>query len=241
MPPDEFVALAEHTGLIRPLTRFVLERAVARSATWRRAGLDLGIAVNLSVRSLLDHNLPDDVAGVLERHGLPARHLTLEITENSIMSDVERSVAMLDRLHALGVRLSIDDFGTGHSSLTYLKRLSVDEVKIDKSFVLSLVENRADESIVRSTIDLGHNLGLLVVAEGVETSEAWDGLVDLRCDVAQGYFMSRPVPADTFEAWVRDRIDLRWSGQPAVDDPVAAVAEPAPPPGPGVGPAAPSV
>jgi diguanylate cyclase (GGDEF)-like protein len=233
VPPDEFVALAEHTGLIRPLTRFVLERAVARSATWRRAGLDLGIAVNLSVRSLLDQHLPDDVAGVLERHGLPARHLTLEITENSIMSDVERSLAMLERLHSLGVRLSIDDFGTGHSSLTYLKRLSVDEVKIDKSFVLSLAKDRADESIVRSTIDLGHNLGLLVVAEGVETSEAWDGLVGLRCDVAQGYYMSRPVPADTFEAFVRDRLDLRWSGRPAADHPVAA-RQPSSAPGAGV-------
>ena len=239
VPPDEFVALAEHTGLIRPLTRFVLERAVARSAGWRRAGLDLGIAVNLSVRSLLDQNLPDDVAGVLERHGLPARHLTLEITENSIMSDVERSLAMLDRLHALGVRLSIDDYGTGHSSLTYLKRMSVDEVKIDKSFVLSLVDDPDDQSIVRSTIDLGHNLGLVVVAEGVETSAAWDGLVGLRCDVAQGYYMSKAVPADTFEAWVRDRLDLRWSGRSA-DGAVAAAAQPAAPIGPGVERAAPS-
>jgi diguanylate cyclase (GGDEF)-like protein len=216
VPPDEFVALAEHTGLIRPLTCFVLERAIGRSAGWCRAGFDLGIAVNLSVRSLLDQNLPEDVTSALARHRLPAHHLTLEITESSIMGDVDRSLAMLERLHSLGVRLSIDDFGTGYSSLTYLKRMSVDEVKIDKSFVLPLVSDQETALIVRSTIDLGHNLGLSVVAEGVETSEAWDALADLGCDIAQGYFMSRPVPAEAFEAWVRERRGVRWSGAPAL-------------------------
>jgi EAL domain-containing protein (putative c-di-GMP-specific phosphodiesterase class I) len=215
VPPDEFVALAEHTGLIRPLTCFVLERAIGRSAGWCRAGFDLGIAVNLSVRSLLDQNLPEDVTSALARHRLPAHHLTLEITESSIMGDVDRSLAMLERLHSLGVRLSIDDFGTGYSSLTYLKRMSVDEVKIDRSFVLPLVSDQETALIVRSTIDLGHNLGLSVVAEGVETSEAWDALADLGCDIAQGYFMSRPVPAEAFEAWVRERRGVRWSGAPS--------------------------
>jgi diguanylate cyclase (GGDEF)-like protein len=230
VPPDEFVALAEHTGLIRPLTCFVLERAIGRSAGWCRAGFDLGIAVNLSVRSLLDQNLPEDVTSALARHRLPAHHLTLEITESSIMGDVDRSLAMLERLHSLGVRLSIDDFGTGYSSLTYLKRMSVDEVKIDKSFVLPLVSDQETALIVRSTIDLGHNLGLSVVAEGVETSEAWDALADLGCDIAQGYFMSRPVPAEAFEAWVRERRGVRWSGAPALPATGARRSRPSPPP-----------
>jgi EAL domain-containing protein (putative c-di-GMP-specific phosphodiesterase class I) len=203
--PDEFIPLAESTGLIHPLTAFVLDSGLRQAASWRRSGIDIGIAVNISARNLLDRDLPDKVSALLTEAGVPPAALTLEITEDSIMADPQRSLAVLGRLHANGVRLAIDDFGTGYSSLSYLKQLPVDEVKIDKSFVISMALDDSDATIVRSTIDLGHNLGLSVVAEGVETVEAFDRLRQGGCDVAQGYLFSRPVPAEAFERWVRVR------------------------------------
>jgi len=208
LAPDEFIPLAESTGLIRPLTRHVLETSLRQCAAWRASGLDLGVAVNMSARNLLDEDLPATVAGLLAESGLESRHLTLEITEDSIMVDPPRSLALLGRLHASGIRLSIDDFGTGYSSLSYLKQLPVDEVKIDKSFVMTMEGDGSDATIVRSTIDLGHNLGLKVVAEGVETRTALHQLEASGCDVAQGYYFSRPVPAPDFERWLRS---FDWS------------------------------
>ncbi|HET7487597.1 MAG TPA: EAL domain-containing protein [Acidimicrobiales bacterium] len=202
VPPDEFIPIAEQTGSIRALTTFVLEEALAQITDWRGQGLDLDVAVNLSVRSLLDTELPDEIGRHLEDAGVHPSRLILELTESSVMTDPARTGDVLDRLHALGVRLSIDDYGTGYSSLSYLRRLPVHEMKIDKSFVRTLGAERHDDVIVRSTVDLGHNLGLQVVAEGVEDEASWARLAALGCDSAQGYWLSRPVPADAVAAQV---------------------------------------
>ena len=209
--PDEFVSLAEHAGLIRPLTLFVLEGALRECARWRALGYDLTVAVNVSTRSLLDVALPDDIARLLLHTHLDAAALTLEITESSIMSDPTRCGDVLDRIAALDVSLSIDDFGTGYSSLAYLKRLPVQEVKIDKSFVLGVMNERGDRSIVRATVHLAHELGLRVVAEGVEDEETYRFLEMQGCDVVQGFLFSRPLAATTLESWLASRthtIDL---------------------------------
>lgn len=201
--PDDFVPIAEHTGLIRPLTFYVLRDALLRCGQLHAEGFELDVAVNLSVRSVLDVNLPDLVEGILNEHGLGARSLVLEITESSVMADPARSIGVLDRLSALGVGIAIDDFGTGYSSLSHLRRLPVDEVKIDRSFVSGMIANESDMVIVRSTINLARNLGLRVVAEGVEDVMTWDLLAGLGCDAAQGYYLSRPVPAHAFVRWLQ--------------------------------------
>ncbi len=203
LSPDDFVPIAEHVGLIRPLTFYVLRDALRRCGQLRAEGFDLDVAVNLSVRSVLDVTLPELVEEILKEHGLDGRSLVLEITESSVMADPARSIGVLDRLSALGVSIAIDDFGTGYSSLSYLRRLPVDEVKIDRSFVSGMVTNESDMVIVRSTIDLARNLGLRVVAEGVEDEPTWDLLGVLGCDAAQGYYLSRPVPATTFVGWLQ--------------------------------------
>ena len=205
VPPDEFIPLAQKTGVIVPLTFFVLNEAVRQCRTWQLEGLDLCVGVNLSARNLLDVHLPDTVGELLTRWEVPPSLLELEITESTILADPIRAMHVLSRLSGMGVRLAIDDFGTGYSSLAYLKRLPVDELKIDKSFVQGMEDDENDAVIVRSTIDLGRNLGLRVVAEGVESAEAWRQLVGLGCDVAQGYYLSRPVPASELAAWLRAR------------------------------------
>jgi diguanylate cyclase (GGDEF)-like protein len=202
VPPDEFVPIAERTGLIGPMTDFVLRSALRQCREWQDAGRELSVAVNLSARSLLDSDLVDDIARALEASGVDPSKLVLEITETSVMSDAEYAMRVLKRLSAMGLTLAIDDFGTGYSSLAYLKRLPVDEVKIDKSFVLNMQSDENDAVIVRSIIDLAGNLGLRVIAEGVETTDAWDALRDMDCDVAQGYFISRPLPADQLGTWL---------------------------------------
>jgi EAL domain-containing protein (putative c-di-GMP-specific phosphodiesterase class I) len=189
--------------VIVPLTFFVLNEAVRQCRTWQLEGLNLCVSVNLSARNLLDVNLPDTVGELLAKWEVPPSLLELEITESTILADPIRAMHVLSRLSGMGVRLAIDDFGTGYSSLAYLKRLPVDELKIDKSFVQGMQEDENDAVIVRSTIDLGRNLGLKVVAEGVETNEAWRQLAALGCDVAQGYYLSRPVPAAELAAWLR--------------------------------------
>jgi EAL domain-containing protein (putative c-di-GMP-specific phosphodiesterase class I) len=186
-----------------PLTFFVLNEAVRQSRTWQLEGLNLCVGVNLSARNLLDVHLPDTVGELLARWEVPPSLLELEITESTILADPIRAMHVLSRLSGMGVRLAIDDFGTGYSSLAYLKRLPVDALKIDKSFVQGMEADENDAVIVKSTIDLGRNLGLRVVAEGVETKEAWRQLLVLGCDVAQGYYLSRPVPAAELAAWVR--------------------------------------
>ena len=209
IPPDEFIPAAQKTGVIGPLTMFVLDEALRQCRTWLLQGLELCVAVNLSTRNLLDLHLPEAVAELLARWEVPAGLLELEITESTILADPVRAMQILSRLDEMGVRLSIDDFGTGYSSLAYLKRLPVDELKIDKSFILGMDESENDEVIVRSTIDLGRNLGLRVVAEGVESPQAWSRLAQLGCNVAQGYFLSRPVPADQLTQWLADRAGRR--------------------------------
>jgi diguanylate cyclase (GGDEF)-like protein len=201
--PDEFIPVAQKTGVIVPLTLFVLNEALRQCRTWKLEGLDLCVGVNLSARNLLDVHLPDTVGQLLARWEVPPSLLELEITESTILADPIRTMHVLSRLSDMGVRLAIDDFGTGYSSLAYLKRLPVDELKIDRSFVQGMDSDENDAVIVRSTIDLGRNLGLRVVAEGVETAEAWRQLVALGCDVAQGYYLSRPVPAVELAAWLR--------------------------------------
>jgi diguanylate cyclase (GGDEF)-like protein len=193
--PDDFIPLAEQTGLIRPMTVEVLRTALRDCRSWHAAGHALTVAVNLSVRSLLDEGLVKEVAGLLHESGLPASALELEITETTAMVDPVRSLVVLAELHALGVRLALDDYGTGHSSLSYLNQLPVDTLKIDRSFVTAMDTSDNAATIVRSTIDLAGNLGLSVVAEGVETGESWLRLAELGCDSAQGYWLARPEPA----------------------------------------------
>ncbi len=200
--PDEFIPFAEQTGFIRVLTRWVLDQSAALCRELALQGVHLKFSVNLSTRDLLDGELPAKFGETLARHQLSAQSFCLEITESAIMDDPVRAQHTLERLHAMGVELSIDDFGTGYSSLAYLKRLPVDELKIDKSFVLNMENDIGDTKIVRSTIDLGHNMGLRVVAEGIESEAVWRLLAALGCDQGQGYFMSRPMPGDQLLAWI---------------------------------------
>jgi diguanylate cyclase (GGDEF)-like protein len=204
--PDEFIPLAEHTGLIRPLTDLVIDEALRQCSVWRAEGIELAVAVNLSVRTLHDLQLPDRVHHALVRHRLPASALQLEITESTLMVDPERAIEVVRRLHRQGIQFAIDDFGTGYSSLAYLQRLPVAAIKIDKSFVVGLGKHGTDDDvIVRSTIHLARNLGIQVVAEGVETDRARQRLVELGCDVAQGYLLCRPMPPDELSEWVHQR------------------------------------
>ncbi len=201
VPPMQFIPFAEQTGYIRQLTLWMFEETARLLATPAAAGLR--VSVNLSTRDLLDLELSARLGRLLEAHGVPASAFCLEITESAIMDDPQRAEAMLNRLSEQGFKLSIDDFGTGYSSLAYLKRLPVDELKIDKSFVMGMETDADDAIIVRSTIDLAHNLGLSVVAEGVETAAILERLRALGCDEVQGYHISRPMPAPAFMAWLR--------------------------------------
>jgi diguanylate cyclase (GGDEF)-like protein len=201
--PVEFIELAEQSGLINPLTFYVLDRALEQMKNWLAKGLDLTVSVNLSLQSLLDLQLPAMVEDMLKKWEVPPAHLILEITESCMMSDPTRTMAILNTLNDMGVRLSIDDFGTGYSSLSYLKRLPVSELKIDKSFVMDMLADESNAVIVRSTIDLGKNLGLRVVAEGVASDAIYSTLVQLGCSLAQGFHISRPIPADEIETWLK--------------------------------------
>ncbi|KQP12854.1 diguanylate phosphodiesterase [Pseudorhodoferax sp. Leaf267] len=199
--PDHFIPFAEQTGFVRRLTLWMFEEVARQWAGLQPEDGLLRVSVNLSTRDLMDPELPAKLMELLTRHGVAPTGLCLEITESAIMDDPQRAELTLNRLAELGFKLSIDDFGTGYSSLAYLKRLPVDEMKIDKSFVMGMARDPDDAKIVRSTIDLAHNLGLSVVAEGVETADIWDQLRALRCDEAQGYHMGRPIPALEFAGW----------------------------------------
>lgn len=202
--PEEFIPLAEQSGLIRPLTLWVLEQAVQQYERWRAAGQKLKISVNLSARNLLDPTLPDILEKILADHQVKSDCLMLEVTESAVMLHPERALKILTQLQAMGASLSVDDFGTGYSSLAYLKKLPVCELKIDQSFVFGMVKNESDAVIVRSTIDLAHNLGLKVVAEGVEDRETLQLLASLGCDIGQGYFFAHPMPAEKFTCWLSE-------------------------------------
>jgi diguanylate cyclase (GGDEF)-like protein len=193
--PESFIPVAETIGLMGVLTLWVLESALLQQQRWAEAGHDIGVSVNLSARTLQDTQLPETVAWLIHRYAVPAQRLTLEITESTLMADPVGALDVLNRLWNVGVRIAIDDFGTGYSSLSYLKGLPVHEIKIDKSFVMGTATSRKDVAIVRSVIELGHNLGLEVVAEGVETMQAWNMLVEMGCDVAQGNLVGLPMPA----------------------------------------------
>jgi diguanylate cyclase (GGDEF)-like protein/PAS domain S-box-containing protein len=202
LSPDQFVPIAEQAGLIEPLSLWVLRAALMQANAWRRIGMEVPVAANLSMRSLHDEDLPDKIAELLQVTRTPANLLVLEITESTLMADPNRTLAILERLRAMNVRVAIDDFGTGHSSLTYLKRLLVDELKIDRSFVKDIVTDATDRIIVRSTIDLAHGLGLRVVAEGVEDAITQALLADLGCDEAQGFHIGRPLRGYDLTHWL---------------------------------------
>ena len=204
--PDQFIPFSEQTGFIRVITLWMLDQAAALCAALALQGMYPKLSVNISARDLMDQDLAAKFSDILFRHKVSAASFCLEITESAIMDDPVRAQATLESLHALGAELSIDDFGTGYSSLAYLKQLPVDELKIDKSFVMNMEHDANDAKIVRSTIDLGHNLGLRVVAEGIESQHAWNLLSQMGCDSGQGYLMSRPIPASEFGAWSR-----RWA------------------------------
>lgn len=202
IPPDQFIPLAEHSGLIKPMTDWVIEAALRDSSAWRQANLVLPVAVNLSALNLRDAALVDNVERSCARWNAEAHWLEFEITEGAVMDDPEGAMIILSALREKGITLFIDDFGTGYSSLSYLKKLPVDAVKIDKSFVIDMLANPDSAAIVRSTVGLAHELDLAVVAEGVENQPTWDRLLALGCDVAQGYHIARPMPADQVQRWL---------------------------------------
>ena len=204
MQPDEFIPLAEETGLIQALTVWVFGAAFTQCAEWQRSNVDISIAINLSVRNLQDPGLIDEIKSIVGACGTGEPRLNMEVTETSIMAEPQHSLAMLKSLSHMGVRLAIDDFGTGYSSLAYLKQLPVNEIKIDKSFVIGMSHDEDSVVIVRSTIDLAHNLGLQVVAEGVEDKNAYELLARMGCDAAQGFYMSRPLPLDELAVWLKE-------------------------------------
>jgi EAL domain-containing protein (putative c-di-GMP-specific phosphodiesterase class I) len=205
IPPDRFIPMAEHTGLIRALTRRVLTTAITDAAGWAEDGAPLSVSVNLSMRDLEDSDLPDFVAGLLAELGLDAAVLEVEVTESTIMLDPQQVCAALDRFRAMGIAVAVDDFGTGYSALSYLKDLPIDELKIDRSFVRQMMTDLKTRAIVRSTVALGHALGLVVVAEGVEDEASRAFLASVGCDSAQGFYFSRPLPLAEFVAWVQAR------------------------------------
>lgn len=217
--PDEFIAHAEQSGLIYPLTKWVLVNALKTAAVWRESGWDLNIAVNLSARLLHHEQILNLVTETLEMWEYPASRLTLEITENALLVNPAHAMIVVREFAALGVKISIDDFGTGYSSLSYLTTLAASELKIDKSFVMGMANDDNFKTIVKSVIAMAHDLNLSVVAEGVETEEIVDTLRTYRCNIAQGYFFGRPMPPEKFEAWLKaqDTGSVRIGAEPVAE------------------------
>lgn len=203
VPPGEFIPLAEMSDLIQPLGLWVLENALQQVERWRTSGMELVVSVNLSTRNLMNSAFPGLIENLLKKYPVPPNLLEIEITESTLIGDPERALSVIGRIHSLGVRFSIDDFGTGYSSLGYLKRLPIDTLKIDRSFIRDMLMDEQDAVIVKSTLGLAHSFGLEVVAEGVEDGDTLEALRELNCEQAQGFYISRPVPADEFEAWFR--------------------------------------
>jgi len=212
--PEEFVPLAERGRLIKPLTKWVATTAMRESARWHKNGLNIDVAINISARDICDPDLPDVFSCLLTEYDVDPDWITLEITESSIMGDPRRALDVLNKLSEMGFRLSIDDFGTGYSSLAYLSKLPVQEIKIDQTFVMGMIKNKNDALIVKATIDLGHNLGLKVTAEGVENEEVWHLLKQMNCDILQGYHFSPPLEKQDLFRWVQES---RWKPK-AIDE-----------------------
>ncbi len=204
MFPDDFIPLAEETDLITPLTYWVLEESLRQCRDWHQAKRNLSISVNISMINLQDPEFPKRVAEILQNTGINPSFLELEITETAIMANPARAIQCVTQLNNMGIQITIDDFGVGYSSMAYLKKLPVSKIKVDKSFVMDMASSKSDEIIVRSIIGLGHNLGLHVVAEGVESKEIWEQLKQLECDSAQGYGISRPIPLEKLDNWLQD-------------------------------------
>jgi len=202
IPPDHFISLAEETGLIKPLTDWVLRSAMCQSTRWRRNNLRLPVSVNLSARNLYDRHLVEKIEHMLYVCDTDVSLINLELTESALMTNPDKSLETLRKLHKRGFSLFIDDFGTGYSSLSYLQKMAVSVLKIDKSFVQAMLSTPESLTIVSSTITMAHDLGLKVIAEGVETQAEWIRLQELGCDAAQGYYITRPLPVDEFEAWL---------------------------------------
>jgi EAL domain-containing protein (putative c-di-GMP-specific phosphodiesterase class I) len=203
--PDVFIPVLEGTSLVHRFTGYVLDLALRQVRTWLDAGRVIPVAVNVSTRCLLDTSFPDTVAAALDTAAVPGTLLCVEITENTIMADPERAIGVLRRVRELGVKTAIDDFGTGYSSMAYLKVLPVDEIKVDRSFVRDMAIDPSNYVLVGSAVDLGHNLGLAVVAEGVEDEPVVGALRQLGCDVAQGYHYAKPLPVDAFNEFLDER------------------------------------
>jgi EAL domain-containing protein (putative c-di-GMP-specific phosphodiesterase class I) len=211
LSPDDFIPAAEQSGTIVHLTRFVLASSVKQCRRWQDSGRELRVSVNLSSRDLQDEYLPYYVLQLLKEHEIPPSRLTLEITENSVMHDIHNAIAVLECLRDIGVEISMDDFGTGHSSLAQIKNMPLNEIKIDKSFVMTLLTDEQNKSIVRTTVELAHNMGLRVVAEGVEDEETLRRICDIGCEEAQGFFLSKPVPADELIHWLENRKQVSYA------------------------------
>lgn len=214
--PDHFLSLAEESGLMKPLSQWVLNEAIRQCRLWSQDGIHLRVGVNLSMRDLQDTQIPPRIAGLLTAWDISPASLEVEVTETAVADDIGKTHRTLTELHQMGVRIAIDDFGTGYSSLAHLRQLPIDTIKIDKSFVQGLTKNENDTAIVRATIELGHNLGLCVVAEGVEDQMTWDALVTLGCDVVQGYLISRPLPAAMLQQWFESTVGAKNPGEPKV-------------------------
>ncbi len=200
-PPVDFIPLAEHTGLIGPLTMSVLNMALAQAKVWADGGHHIPVAVNISARNLSDDDFANKVKRLLDQHAVASGLLEVEVTESAVMLEPEKAAHILNQLHAIGVRIAIDDFGAGYTSLAQLKNLPISELKIDKSFILAMHSNSDDAMIVRSMVDLGHSLNMKVVAEGIETAQSMNTLTELRCDIGQGYHLCRPALAEVLMHW----------------------------------------
>jgi diguanylate cyclase (GGDEF)-like protein len=214
IPPVQFIPLIEQTALVGPVALYVIDQALAQNARWRELGLHISMAVNLSARNLLDPELPHKIQSLLNRHATEPGSLVVEVTESATMADPERAVGVLSALRSMGVGVSIDDYGTGHASFTYLTTLPANEIKIDRSFVTGMCESARDEAIVRSTIDIARHLDLHVVAEGIETREVWERLEALGCATGQGYLISKPVDGDALTEWLLRHADVSLAAAP---------------------------
>ena len=201
IPPSDFIPLAEHTGMIGPLTMSVLDMALAQVKIWADGGHHIPVAVNVSARNLLDDKFANKVKGLLAKHAVASGLLEVEVTESAVMLEPEKAARILKELHAIGVRIAIDDFGAGYTSLAQLKNLPISELKIDKSFILTMDSNADDAMIVKSMIDLGHSLNMKVVAEGIETAHVLNYLGELQCDIGQGYHLCRPALPEALMQW----------------------------------------